>query len=105
MSRRPISGKLLEVNDRSTVTKTGLEAPGQHSEHELGDGHDFALQDRVRILLVALVAALVWFRVWEPFARVSIVGVAGSADRDLRRRGLHYDDALLPKWIDDSDIE
>ena len=32
----------------------------------------------MRIALVALAAALVWFRVWEPFARLSIIGIAGT---------------------------
>jgi Cd2+/Zn2+-exporting ATPase/Cu+-exporting ATPase len=30
------------------------------------------------VLLVALAAAAVWFRVWEPFTRVSIIGVAAT---------------------------
>ena len=29
-------------------------------------------------LLVAVAAALVWFRVWEPFAHVSIIGIVGT---------------------------
>ena len=102
-----MSGKPPEVNDRSIVTKTELEAPSQQSEHKHGDdhGHGFAWQDGVCILLVAIAAALVWFRVSEPFVRVSIVGVAGSADREVRRCGLDYDDALLLEWINDFDIE
>ena len=31
-----------------------------------------------RIAFVALAAAAVWFRVWEPFARVSVIGVVGT---------------------------
>jgi heavy metal translocating P-type ATPase len=31
-----------------------------------------------RIAIVAVVAAAVWFRVWEPFHRVSLIGVAGT---------------------------
>ncbi len=49
----------------------------QEHDHEAHD-HGFACQDGVRIVLVALAAALVWFRVWEPFARVSIIGIAGT---------------------------
>ncbi len=33
---------------------------------------------RVRIALVALAAVAVWFRVWEPFPRVSIIGIAAT---------------------------
>jgi len=49
--------------------------PGTH-EHD----HDqsFERQDGLRILFVAFAAALVWFRVWEPFTRVSMIGVAGT---------------------------
>lgn len=36
------------------------------------------MQDGIRIVLVAIAAALVWFRVWEPFAHVSIIGIAGT---------------------------
>jgi len=45
--------------------------PGTHD-------HGFEAQDGIRIALVAVAAALVWFRVWEPFARVSIIGIAGT---------------------------
>ena len=45
-----------------------------HEDHE----HGFELQDGIRIVLVAVAAALVWFRVWEPFAHVSIIGIAGT---------------------------
>jgi Cu+-exporting ATPase len=34
-------------------------------------------RETVRICLVALCAIAVWFRVWEPFPRVSIIGLAG----------------------------
>jgi heavy metal translocating P-type ATPase len=44
------------------------------------DAHDhgFELQEGIRIALVAVAAALVWFRVWEPFAHVSIIGIVGT---------------------------
>jgi Cd2+/Zn2+-exporting ATPase/Cu+-exporting ATPase len=45
-----------------------------HEDHE----HGFKLQDGIRIALVAVAAAVVWFRVWEPFAHVSIIGIAGT---------------------------
>jgi Cd2+/Zn2+-exporting ATPase/Cu+-exporting ATPase len=46
-------------------------------DHEAHD-HGFELQEGIRILLVAVAAALVWFRVWEPFTHVSIIGIAGT---------------------------
>jgi heavy metal translocating P-type ATPase len=45
----------------------------EHDEHE----HAFEWPEMVRIALVGLAAATVWFRVWEPVSSVSIVGVAG----------------------------
>jgi heavy metal translocating P-type ATPase len=35
-------------------------------------------QDLVRILVVALAAVAVWFRVWEPLAHFSIIGIAAT---------------------------
>ncbi len=40
--------------------------------------HGFELQDGIRIILVAVAAVLVWFRVWEPFAHVSVIGIVGT---------------------------
>lgn len=45
-----------------------------HDEH----AHGFEVQDGIRIALVAVAAALVWFRAWEPFAHISIIGVVGT---------------------------
>jgi heavy metal translocating P-type ATPase len=45
----------------------------EHDEHE----HAFEWTEMVRIGLVGLAAAAVWFRVWEPVSILSIVGVAG----------------------------
>ena len=42
-----------------------------HAEH----GHEIEWVELVRIAFVSLAAAAVWFRVWEPFARISIIGV------------------------------
>ena len=49
------------------------EAP-EHAEHE----HGFEWVDLVRIAFVALAAAAVWFHVWEPFPRISIIGIAAT---------------------------
>jgi heavy metal translocating P-type ATPase len=45
----------------------------EHDEHE----HAFEWSEMVRIALVGVAAAMVWFRVWEPVSALSIVGVAG----------------------------
>ena len=45
----------------------------EHDDHE----HAFEWTEMVRIVLVGLAAAAVWFRVWEPVSTFSVVGVAG----------------------------
>ena len=62
-------------------------APGAHGHldqaHEQGEDepdeqqHAFDWSEMVRIVLVALAAAAVWFRLWEPVPAVSLIGVAG----------------------------
>jgi heavy metal translocating P-type ATPase len=52
-------------------------AEGHDPEHE-GHNHGFELQDGIRIALVAVAAALVWAKVWEPFAHVSVIGIVGT---------------------------
>lgn len=50
-------------------------------EHDDDDhhGHEHAFEwpATVRIVLVTLAAAAVWFRLWEPVSAISVVGVAG----------------------------
>jgi heavy metal translocating P-type ATPase len=45
-----------------------------HEDHARG----FDMGEAIRIALVAIAAGLVWFRVWEPFAHVSVIGVVGT---------------------------
>ena len=45
-----------------------------HEEH--GHGVDWA--EFARISFVALAAAAVWFRLWEPFPHISVIGVAAT---------------------------
>src|SRR5579862_1288895 len=53
----------------------------EHEDHEAGShqhgGLDWA--DLTRVGLVAIAAAAVWFRVWEPFPRTSVIGLVGLA--------------------------
>jgi len=48
--------------------------PAHQGEHD--HGH-IETMDMIRIGVTALLAAAVWFRLWEPFPRVSVLGVAG----------------------------
>lgn len=48
-------------------------------EHEHDHDHPFEWQEAARIALVAVATAAVWFRIWEPFSGVSVIGVASLA--------------------------
>ena len=51
-----------------------------HDDHDHDDHdhtHTFEWPEALRILLVALAAAAVWFRLWEPWTRVSVIGIGG----------------------------
>src|SRR6516165_1312913 len=88
----------LQNDDRATLAEQAnarTTAPGaldqkdgsehDHHDHDHGehhkDGHDhshaFEWPEAARIAFVALAAAAVWFKLWEPFPAVSLIGVAG----------------------------
>ena len=46
----------------------------EHSEHE----HGFEWTEVARIAFVAFAAAAVWFRLWEPFPHISVIGIAAA---------------------------
>src|SRR5579863_3574118 len=46
----------------------------QHEHGESIEGREIA-----RVVFVAITAAAVWFHIWEPFARVSVIGLLGIA--------------------------
>jgi heavy metal translocating P-type ATPase len=56
-------------------------SPVEHERHE-HDTHEHAERLEwialLRIAFVAVCAAAVWFHVWEPVARVSVIGLAGT---------------------------
>lgn len=68
--------------DMSEVEETGnhLADPAHghaghdHSDHE----HGFEILDLLRVVFVAAAAAAVWFHLWEPLHRVSIIGLAAT---------------------------
>jgi heavy metal translocating P-type ATPase len=66
----------------SQVAEAGIhltEPTGAHEEH---DHHDhergFEIAEIIRVVFVALAAAAVWFHLWEPFHRVSVIGLAAT---------------------------
>lgn len=49
-----------------------------HEEHEHNDERRFDLAEILRVVFVALAAAAVWFHLWEPFHRISVIGLAAA---------------------------
>jgi heavy metal translocating P-type ATPase len=54
-----------------------LRAPQPGTEREEHE-HGVEWTELLRIAFVALAAAAVWFRIWEPFPRISVIGVAAT---------------------------
>jgi cation transport ATPase len=55
------------------------DAAAEPHDHDDEHEHEFSWTEGVRIVLVALAAAAVWFQVWEPLRSVSVIGVFGLA--------------------------
>jgi heavy metal translocating P-type ATPase len=67
------TNKLATGNGNVTDRAVELETHS-HEEHQ----HGLEWIDVARIALVALAAAAVWFRVWEPFSRFSLIGIVAT---------------------------
>jgi Cd2+/Zn2+-exporting ATPase/Cu+-exporting ATPase len=50
---------------------------GHDHEHDHEHEHAFEWPEALRIACVMLAAAAVWFRVWEPYPRISLIGLVG----------------------------
>ncbi len=80
MSKQPDRAANLaeQALGRTTVPAVGVLAPSEEGqEPDDGRAHTVAWQEAVRIAVVAIAAACVWRRLWEPFPAISIIGVAG----------------------------
>jgi len=63
------------IHSATRPTETSVAA----SSSEQGDSKQAVeWQDLARILFVAVAAAALWFRVWEPFRNISVIGLAGA---------------------------
>jgi Cu+-exporting ATPase len=76
-----------ERTDLGQVAESGIHllAPSSsppsnsHERHEEHDHeHGFEVVEVLRVLFVALAAAAVWFHLWEPFHKVSVIGLAAT---------------------------
>jgi len=70
--RNPANGPQPDENSNSSKIKQP--ETSEPSEHE----HGFEWVEIVRIAFVGLAAAAVWFRLWEPFPHISVIGIAAT---------------------------
>jgi len=79
MSSSPIIEKLPTSSQHLGETRKSPEInerdPGSESEEH---AHRVEWAELFRIGFVALAAAAVWFRLWEPFPHVSVIGIAAA---------------------------
>jgi heavy metal translocating P-type ATPase len=79
MSSSPIIEKSLanppHLNEARKSPEPKQRDPG--AEHE-ERGHGVEWTELVRIAFVAFAAAAVWFRLWEPFPHISVIGVVAA---------------------------
>ena len=64
---------------RTTVPGAGVheQAGEERHGHEEEHGHELEWPEMLRIALVAVAAAAVWWRLWEPFTAFSLIGGIG----------------------------
>ena len=68
------SANVLQHHKNSNSPEIGQPQPSQHSEPELG----LEWAELIRIVFVGLAAAAVWFRLWEPFPHISVIGIVAA---------------------------
>jgi heavy metal translocating P-type ATPase len=65
--------------DLSQIAEAGSHLPEPTDTHEeQDDEHGFEIADILRVIFVAVAAAAVWCHLWEPFHRVSVIGLAAT---------------------------
>jgi len=69
----------IQREDLADAAQARMIAPAAEVHRQEAHDHDhgFEWPEAVRIGLVAVAAVAVWFRVWEPFPAVSVIGVIG----------------------------
>jgi Cd2+/Zn2+-exporting ATPase/Cu+-exporting ATPase len=71
------------INSRSkseTVHQRASDEKRTHAhDHDHGHEHPFDWPEILRIGLVIVTAAAVWFRAWEPYPQLSVIGALGLA--------------------------
>jgi cation transport ATPase len=72
IERNPANGPQLHGSSHPQDMKEP--EASEHSEHE----HRLEWTELARIAFVALAAVAVWFRVWEPFPHISVIGIVAA---------------------------
>jgi heavy metal translocating P-type ATPase len=71
-----------ETHEHEQHPVASVHAPHEEGKTELGheEGHEYGveLSEVLRVVFVALAAVAVWFHVWEPFHKVSVIGLAAT---------------------------
>src|SRR5246127_3871747 len=70
-----------EAHKCCAMTKTQMGSSTRfirHPQSRETRGHGVERTELIRIAFVALAAAAVWFRLWEPFPHVSVIGLAAT---------------------------
>jgi heavy metal translocating P-type ATPase len=79
-----VTEKKVERASLGDVVESGIHLPqtgaahssDPHQDHDYK--HAFELLEVLRVFFVALAAAAVWFHLWEPFHRISVIGLAAT---------------------------
>ena len=70
---------MIEAAEARTIARAAEPHDHDHDHHDQEHDHDHSFEwpEALRVGLVAIAAAVVWFRVWEPFPAISIIGIVG----------------------------
>ena len=71
-------GEVAEAGIHLPQPTVGLSNGSQEENHDHDHDHGFELLEVLRVVFVALAAAAVWFHLWEPFHRVSVIGLVAT---------------------------
>lgn len=76
------AANLAEVAEAGIHLPRPTDADGHQHDRDPHHGHDHEhgaeLLDILRVVFVAFAAAAVWFHLWEPFHKVSVIGLAAT---------------------------
>src|SRR5919109_4253664 len=78
MTSKAILADTRENGGHVASSAPAIPATPQDDAHQPEHGHAVGAGELIRIGAVVLIAAAVWFRLWEPFPRVSVIGLVGT---------------------------